>query len=131
MSPDGKLFTTACYDKAVRLWSLEDGSPVGVRMEHEGPVNTVEFSPDGGRLVSASRDKTVRLWDARTCQPLGMPMRHDEAVIGAVFSPDGTKVLSFGWDGAAYLGMPIHRPGPVKSYRFRAKRARVLLETTM
>ena len=133
-----RLFATACYDKTARLWSVTDGSPVGIPMEHDGPVNTVAFSPDGKRLVTAGRDKTVRLWDTQTCKPIGTPMRHDETVLGAIFNADASKVLSFGWDDAAYLwdaeppawpGEIIPVPGEIRSIEFDGNDDRVFLAT--
>ncbi len=139
ISPDGKLFVTASYDKKVRLWSVTDGSPIGLPMEHQGPVDTVAFSPDGKHLVSASRDKTVRLWDVATCQPIGNPMRHDETVLKAIFNPvDGTKVLSMGWDNAAYLwnvrpppwpGEVIPVPGQMQTIHFADRDDHVFVAT--
>ena len=45
-----------------RLWSSEDGAPLGACPPAPGPVNRVAFSPDGKTVLTASSDGTARLW---------------------------------------------------------------------
>jgi WD40 repeat protein len=46
------------------LWDSASGNSIGEPMQHEGKVNTAEFSPDGQWVVTASEDCTARVWDA-------------------------------------------------------------------
>jgi cytochrome c len=46
------------------LWRLADGSFVGARYAHPGPVFALAFTPDGRRLVSGGFDAAIRVWDA-------------------------------------------------------------------
>jgi WD40 repeat protein len=71
------VIVSCCWgdDKAVRLWDLETGDPIGKPMTgHSDVVNGVAFGQliDGTTVIaSCSNDATVRLWDAETGHPLG------------------------------------------------------------
>jgi WD40 repeat protein len=115
LSPDGRIVATACWDGAARLWSGEDGHPLGGRLDHQGPVRAVAFSPDGRALLTGSEDGTGRLWRVPDGTPIGPPLVHQGAVHLVGFSPDGRLAITAGQDRAARLwsasdGTPIGPP---------------------
>ena len=98
---------TGGVDKAVRQWSLADGT---LARTFGGPtdiVTGVSLSGDGTKLAAVGLDKTLRVWPVavpvagQAAQPVapaasivsGQPMR------GVSFSPDGTRVGTSGDDG--------------------------------
>jgi U3 small nucleolar RNA-associated protein 13 len=74
--PSSKLFASASQDRLVKIWTVEDGSTVGILRGHRRGVWTVAFSPPGihldniasgssgksGYVLTGSGDQTVRLW---------------------------------------------------------------------
>ena len=83
-------------------WDAATGGAVTPPLEHDGPVNRVEFRGDGRRLVTASDDGWVRIWDVDGGRADGRPslrMAHGSPVQIALFSPDGRRVISGGSDG--------------------------------
>jgi tetratricopeptide (TPR) repeat protein len=65
-SPDGKTVLTGSNDHTARLWDAASGKPLGVPLEHRGPVGAVAFSPDGKTVLTGSHDHTARLWKVPT-----------------------------------------------------------------
>jgi serine/threonine protein kinase/WD40 repeat protein len=98
-SPDRKLVLTRSKDdKAVRLWDVATGKPVGRPLPH--PEGFEEwgavFSPDSKKVVTVVK-RVARLWDVATGQPLGQAVARLKGVGGVFFSPDGkTLALSLG-----------------------------------
>ncbi len=64
LSPDGKQFATASWDRTVMVWNTATFEPVKTLQEHRAEVTGVEFSPDGKYLASVSRapDERGVLW---------------------------------------------------------------------
>ena len=84
-SPNGKTLVSGSSDKAVRVWDVATGQPIGHPFQgHEAAVTSVAFSPDGQTLVSGSVDQTVRLWDSITGQLIRPPLQGHEDVIRSV-----------------------------------------------
>src|SRR5207249_1760848 len=104
LSLDGKQLLTACHDKLLRLFDLDNGKQ-RLRFEgHTEPPICVAFSPVGRRALSGGWDKTVRLWDLdKGCEVrrLAYPIQQSVA-----FSPDGRFVLAGGQDGTMVLWKP-------------------------
>ncbi|MEV8507924.1 WD40 repeat domain-containing protein [Actinoplanes sp. NPDC051475] len=63
-----EVLVSAGVDRTIRLWSLDDLSPLGVLSGHKAPVTGVCPIEFGGRtlLASVGLDRTVRLWEPRT-----------------------------------------------------------------
>ena len=74
---NNQLFASASQDKTVKVFSVEDGSAVGVLSGHKRGVWTAAFSPQDtslniagtsgsgrgrGYILTGSSDKTVKLW---------------------------------------------------------------------
>jgi WD40 repeat protein len=98
LSPDGSLLATAGYDRAVKLWRVEDGAAVKSIDVHDGPVFELAWHPSGKVLASASADETVKLWripDGLRLDTLKEPLAE---VFGVAITPDGGTVLAAGRD---------------------------------
>jgi len=82
-SPDGRHITSGSYDKTIRIWDAETGSPVGEPLVgHNDNVLSVAYSPDGRHILSGSSDKTIRIWDAETGSAIGKPPEgHNDYVV--------------------------------------------------
>jgi WD40 repeat protein len=110
-SPDGHLLATTGYDKKVRLWNPNTGTPIGGPLTgHTDKVTAVAFSPDGRLLATTGFDQTVRLWNATNGTPMGEPLTGHTAMVRAVaFSPDGHLLATAGLDQTVRLWDPITR----------------------
>ncbi|HWT03542.1 MAG TPA: TIR domain-containing protein [Pyrinomonadaceae bacterium] len=63
---DGRVFASASFDGAIRLWKLDRNQPISVLEGHTGSVEALTFSADGLLLASKSSDGSVRLWRLNT-----------------------------------------------------------------
>jgi WD40 repeat protein/serine/threonine protein kinase len=114
-SPDGELLLTGSTDKMARLWDAVTGQPIGLPLQHQGPVVAVAFSPDGKSFLTTSSDFTVRLWETHLHQPIRLVLERAGGR-AAAFSRDGKTILTAaGTAGTAHLwsavdGRPLCPP---------------------
>lgn len=102
ISPDGRTFVSASWDKTLILWDIETGAILHTFEGHTDRVTSVAFSPDGNAILSGSTDKTLILWDVRT----GTIIRRfaeDDEVWGLDISPDGRLAVASGKSNIAIL----------------------------
>ncbi len=64
ISPDGKWVATSYLDGSIKLWSMEDGKPLGVLREgHDYLSNSAKLIRGGSTLITAAGDNTLRMWN--------------------------------------------------------------------
>lgn len=96
MSPTGKVFASASFDRTIKLWHLGTGALISTFEGHREPVLSIVFSPDGRSLLSGSVDDTIRVWDLETETLQYQLTDHAAAVvsISLEISPDGQAIVS-------------------------------------
>jgi U3 small nucleolar RNA-associated protein 13 len=97
-----QFFATASQDRTVKIWSVEDGSTLGVLRGHRRGVWSVAFSPhkmqlsitgapagasSRGYVVTGSGDKTVRLWNLLDYSCLLTMEGHTDNVLKVLWLP--------------------------------------------
>jgi WD40 repeat protein/serine/threonine protein kinase/energy-coupling factor transporter ATP-binding protein EcfA2 len=111
ISPDGRYWAGAAFDRAAYVFANANGNEAGSADEepryhrestlhgHTGNVTGVAFNPESTILASSGNDGTVRFWDLETSEEV-LKLTGDTMRIGGVeFSPDGRHLLTAGADG--------------------------------
>jgi WD40 repeat protein len=94
ISPDGRLLISGSYDKAIKVWSLPDGTLLkSFSGDLSDKVNSVAISPDGRLLASGGGDCTIKLWSLPDGKQLPVclmdPAVSQSSVSGATYTRDG------------------------------------------
>ena len=97
-SPDGKWIATACdapqsIDAFVRVWNVDDGSPVTEWLPQSNWVSAMAFSPDGSQLATGDYASNIVLWDLPSGTRIGEPMSNAEIIVSLDFRPDGKQII--------------------------------------
>jgi WD40 repeat protein len=102
-SPDWSLLAAVGFFRAVRLWDVRTGNPVGNPIPAgEGFVTSASFDPTGRRLLTGGTDGTARMFDVATHEQVGAPLPgRTPWWTEALFGPDATTVLTLTGDGQA------------------------------
>jgi WD40 repeat protein/predicted negative regulator of RcsB-dependent stress response len=86
-----------------------------IKLQHQSPVTSANFSPNGKLIVTASEDKTIRVWNTSGKQlyQIGLPKTSyfnppesqtsfpNSEGIKISFSPDGQQIVTTGYDDIA------------------------------
>lgn len=105
-SGDGRRFATLAEDHTVRIWSAEDGRPIGKLFRHLPDEPSQEQNPGikeialngDGTVLMTSGDGFVRLWNAESGESVAHSLTHDGGIRAAVLAPSGKRVYTAGWD---------------------------------
>ncbi len=103
VAPNDLYFVSAGLDKVCKMWSVEDGSLLGVFKGHKRGVWKAKFSPIDQALVTCSTDKTIKLWNVRDFSCIRTFEGHLNTVLNISFVSSGTQLLSAGSDGLVKL----------------------------
>ncbi|KAL2852873.1 WD40-repeat-containing domain protein [Aspergillus pseudoustus] len=101
VSPSSELFASASQDRTVKIWSVDDGTALGVLRGHKRGVWSARFSPRGtpalstdarsstnrGMIVTGSGDKTVKLWSLSDYSCLLTFEGHTNSVLKVLWLP--------------------------------------------
>ncbi|KAJ5907420.1 hypothetical protein N7495_000102 [Penicillium taxi] len=105
-------FASASQDKTVKIWSVEEGSAVGILRGHKRGVWSVRFAPQNtpiinseagtstsrGLIATASGDKTVKLWSLSDYSCLLTFEGHTNSVLKTVWLPPSQISKATGGD---------------------------------
>ncbi|MEM7407626.1 MAG: TIR domain-containing protein [Pseudomonadota bacterium] len=98
VSPDGRLFVTACGDGAVVVWNVRSGARVRTIQTPSTPVNHIAIDPTGTRILTVSAGKQALVWDLRSGESMAA-FRHDDEVSGSIraahFAANAPLVYAF------------------------------------
>ena len=101
-SADGRyILSSARFENAARLWSVDTGQQIRSLVGHAGIVRAVALSPDSRYALTASDDKTVRVWDLYNGAEFSILSDPTTDIYTVGFSPDGTLAAS----GGDYLAL--------------------------
>jgi WD40 repeat protein/serine/threonine protein kinase len=100
ISPDGRFALSGCWDKIIRLWSIETGNLIRTFEGHSIQVDKVKFLTNGQKFLSAGGDKTLRLWDVASGECLQIYKGHTDTVECLAISPDEKFVISGSFDSS-------------------------------
>lgn len=93
-SPNGEILASGCWDKTIRLWTVNTGKHLHTLTGHTHWVYSVAFSPEGQKLASASADNSIRLWNVDTGRHLHTLTGHTGGVCSTAFASDGKTLAS-------------------------------------
>ena len=96
----------------LRIWSVDDGRPVGTPLLHPSFVEEVLFSPEGTVIFTACTDGKARCWSVANQQRVGSDMVHGGSLLGLALSPDGRILVTVGRNKSARCfdgDSPTHR----------------------
>jgi len=98
------MFASASQDKTVKIWSVEDGSTLGVLKGHKRGVWTVKFAPDNlnvniqgadgpaqtsrGLILTGSGDKTVKVWSLADYSCILTFEGHTNSILKVLWIPE-------------------------------------------
>jgi WD40 repeat protein/transcriptional regulator with XRE-family HTH domain len=102
-SPDGRTLAICSYERAIRIFDVEQRRHRATLSGHTSDVNGLAFTPDGSHLLSGSADSTLRVWDVESYQCVRVMQGYAVSLYDLDWSPDGTHLVSGGADGVVTI----------------------------
>ncbi|CDR99120.1 hypothetical protein, partial [Sporisorium scitamineum] len=115
-SPTDLALATASGDKTVRLWSLQNFSPVKLFQGHTNSVLKLSFLSAGMQLLSCAGDGLVKVWNVKEEECVTTVDAHEDKVWSVVVGK-GEGWFEFGnmltrrdWKNAITLALQMGQP---------------------
>ncbi|KAK5410909.1 Coatomer subunit beta' [Exophiala xenobiotica] len=98
---DTNVFASACLDRTIKIWSIDNPSAKQTIEAHEKGVNHIDYYPHSDKpyLLSTSDDKTVKVWDYTTKALIATLEGHTSNVSFACYHPELPVIISGSEDG--------------------------------
>ncbi|KAK5030953.1 Coatomer subunit beta' [Exophiala sideris] len=98
---DTNVFASACLDRTIKIWSIDNASAKQTIEAHEKGVNHIDYYPHSDKpyLLSTSDDKTVKVWDYTTKALIATLEGHTSNVSFACYHPELPVIISGSEDG--------------------------------
>ncbi|MEN6553436.1 MAG: AAA family ATPase, partial [Methanobacterium sp.] len=94
VTPDGRKAVTGSDDHTVRVWDLETGKNLTLKV-HKGEIKMVAVTPDGKKGLSVCGwEGFVRVWDLDTGKNVKTLKVHEGKVLVVAVTPDGRKAVT-------------------------------------
>lgn len=99
---DARHLLSGSLDGTIKVWNVENGSPVQSVDWPQAPVTAVAIFPDGTRFAGASYGSmdgaSLRVWKRESDRPLQSYSLRVDRVYTVSFSPDGHRLAASGDD---------------------------------
>ncbi|KAK5047387.1 hypothetical protein LTR84_006910 [Exophiala bonariae] len=98
---DTNVFASACLDRTIKIWSIDNPTAKQTIEAHEKGVNHIDYYPHSDKpyLLSTSDDKTVKVWDYTTKALIATLEGHTSNVSFACYHPELPVIISGSEDG--------------------------------
>jgi WD40 repeat protein len=110
-SYDKKRVYTCGKDNVAKMWSLENGSLLGVFKQSQYVLSTMEFESDYNKILTLDKLGNARIWNTTTQKLVDGPfggVSGDFWLLKGMTIPNDTGfVVSYGVNSAAYWPAPI------------------------
>ncbi|RVX66718.1 hypothetical protein B0A52_09531 [Exophiala mesophila] len=102
---DTNVFASACLDRTIKVWSIDNATAKQTIEAHEKGVNHIDYYPHSDKpyLLSTSDDKTVKIWDYTTKALIATLEGHTSNVSFACYHPELPVIISGSEDGTIKL----------------------------
>jgi centriolar protein POC1 len=87
VSADDKQVAFGCRNNQIKIYNLEDYSPIKTLIGHTMSVFSLQYSPSGNYLVSGSRDAQIKIWNPKSFDLLDSIPAHLFAINSIAFHP--------------------------------------------
>ncbi len=125
VDPSARFVATGSADRTTRVWSFQDGSPIGRPIPQEGSVEALAFGPGGTWLATAASDRStvIRIWESATGIPITPHLYAPKRVEQLAFSEDGHQLALRTPSGKvfSYAIPELERLSPEVEQRLRAQ----------
>lgn len=100
-APDATLLTTVASDRAVKVWTTTQTTPLRTFSQHTETPNAVAFQPGAPvpTCATGGDDRTVRVWQPGLGRMVRIVRDHDAAILALAYAPDGRQIYTAGAAG--------------------------------
>ena len=103
VAPNDSVIASGSLDSKIRLWKMNDLTPVATLSGHKRSIWGVTFSPVDKCLASSSGDRSVKLWSLADYSCLRTFQGHTASVLCVKFVNNGMQLMSGASDGLINL----------------------------
>lgn len=95
-SPDTSILTSVASDRAVKVWTATQSTPLRTFSQHTEAPNGIAFQPGAPvpTCATGGDDRTVRVWQPGIGRMVRIVRNHDAAILALAYAPDGRQIYT-------------------------------------